>query len=552
MRRAVLAPPVEVPIRPSRCLPLVTLLAACHPAPEDSAPAPRGAAPAVTPVAPTLKRLTATQYVNSVHDLLGADLLVPDSLEPDTEVNGLIAIGASVTSVSSRGVEQYETAAYSVAEQAMASSTDRAALVPCTPAATQDDTCASTVLAALGRRAWRRDLTADELARLVTVSGTAAAVVGDFHGGLVYGIAGLLQSPNFLYRVELGETDPDDPTRRRYTNEEMATRLAYFLWDTTPDDELLTAASAGELTTDAGLATQVDRMLADPRVHGGVRNFFTEAWGLYKLDDLTKDPTVYVHMSDEVGADAREETLLNLEWLVFDQDGDYRDIFTTRHTFLNRKLAAIYDVPAPARDGFGETELPADGDRRGLLGQVSFLALQAHPTTTSPTRRGLFIREQLLCDDLPPPPANVDTSIPEPSPDAVTMRDRLESHMADPYCASCHAMTDPIGLGFENYDGLGGWRTTDNGAPIDASGDLDGAAFSNASQLAERLHEHDGLGSCLTKMMFQYSQGRAATDADAAILEWHAAGLTESGYSVLALVRDLVMSSAFRQVGEVQ
>lgn len=498
-----------------------------------------------------LKRLTAAQYTNTVHDIFGDAVLVTDNLEPDTEVNGLYAVGASVGTVSPLGVEQYETSAYSIAEQALADADTRARLVPCTPTGVVDASCAAESLRPIGRQLYRRPLTEAELGVVVGLAGTAAKTLGDFHLGLEYGIAALLQSPHFLYRVELGEPDPANPGTYRYTSHEMATRLAYTLWNTTPDAALLDAADAGELVEDGPFEAQIDRMLADPRARDGVRNFFTEMFGLDALDDLTKDPTIFPHMSEQVGPSAREETLLGVEALVFEDDGDYRSLLTSQRTFLDRKLAAIYNVPAPAREGFGEAFLPEEGGRRGLLGQVSFLALNAHPTAASATRRGVFVREVLLCQDMPPPPAGVDTSIPEATGDVRTARDRLAVHLEDPYCAACHAFTDYIGLGLENFDGLGGWRDTDNGEVIDPSGELDGVAFANAWELAQVVREHQSLGPCLARTWYQYASARAVEDAEEGMIDWHAQGFADGGHRVSFLLRDLVTSPAFRRVGEV-
>lgn len=514
--------------------------------------ADRGPAPAHEPAGPTLKRLTASQYTASIRDLLGDAVLIPDDLEPDESVNGLLTVGSSVTSISPVGVEEYEAAAFELAEQALADPATRARLVPCEPAGVRDDDCATLALAAFGRRAWRRPLAADELARHVSLAGTVAETLGGFDEGLVYGFAGLLQSPWFLYRVELGEPDPETPGGRRYTDWEMASRLAYFFWNTTPDDELLAAAEAGELTTDAGLSAQVDRLLADDRAREGARNFFTEMLHLYELDDLNKDPTVFVHMNEQVGPSAREETLLGIDHVIFEEDGDWREVLTTRRAFLDRKLASIYAVPAPAREGFAEAWLPADGGRRGLLGQVSFLALQAHPAATSVTRRGVFVREVLLCQDLPPPPADANTSIPEATEAAPTMRDRVAQHLADPTCASCHQLTDPIGLGLEHFDGLGGWRETENGHAIDASGELDGEAFADAWGLAKAVHDHPSLGPCLSRTLYQYATAQVSGDGDDALVDWHAAGFVANGHRVRFLLEDLAMSPGFRKVGEVQ
>ena len=526
------------------------LLIGCHTV--EPLPTPLGPAPAVEAPAPTLRRLTESQYRNSVQDLLGLDLLT-GRLEPDTAIDGLLSVGASQTSLSPLGVEQYEDAALRLAEQAL-DGEHRDRLVPCTPAGVVDAACAGEALGAFGARAWRRPLAEEELAGLVALSGTAASVMGDFYQGLAYGVAMVLQSPFFLYRVELGEDNPDDPGQRRYTAYELATRLSYFLWDTTPDDALLAAAADGSLL-DGGLEVQADRLIDDLRARAGVRSLFNEMLSLYLLDTLSQDPAIFVHMGPDVGASAREETLLGIEKLVFDDgdDGaDFRDILTTQETFLDRKLAAIYGVQAPAREGFGLTTLPEAGGRRGLLGQVSFLAINAHPVSTSVTRRGRFVRQVLLCEPVEPPAASVNTTIPEPSADARTMRERIAVHLTDPSCAGCHEQTDPIGLGLENFDGLGSWRTTENGATIDPHGDLDGAAFDDALGLAGVLHGDARFARCLTRTVYAYAAGHGVTDGEEALLSWLEDSFVAEDHALKALLRAVALSPGFRTVGALE
>ncbi|HNH49711.1 MAG TPA: DUF1592 domain-containing protein, partial [Myxococcota bacterium] len=319
---------------------LLLLLACPTPSPSESQPVvePLGPPPAVTPSEPTLRRLTTAQYENSLHDLFGEDLVLPTSLEPDTAVSGLYAVGAAQTSLSPFGVERYEEAAYSLAGQIL--SPERRNLVAtCSPEAPVDEGCAREIIEGVGRKTWRRPLSTEESDRLTAVAVNASTTLGDFYSGLQYGLAAILQSPYFLYRVELGS---DDGTGRvAFDNFEMASRLSYFFWNTTPDEELLEAAEQGLLTTDEGLAQQVDRLMADDRSRDGVRSFFTEMLALYLLDDLSKDPTIFLHYSPDLGPSAREETLLGIEDLVFTKDADFRQIFTTQHTFLDRKLAAV-------------------------------------------------------------------------------------------------------------------------------------------------------------------------------------------------------------------
>lgn len=505
----------------------------------------------VDPPEPRLRRLTQDQYRNVVADLFGADVVVPPNLEPDLTVDGFAAIGAALGSISARGVEQYEEAAYSVAGQALGSEADPAALVPCTPSGAVDSACAEAFLGDLAFRAWRRPVSAEELGRLVAVTEQAGESLGDFYEGVQFGVAAILQSPNFLFREELGEDDPDNPGGRRFTSWEMASRMSFLLWNTGPDAELLAAAEAGDLVTDDGLAAQADRMMADPRARRGIRAFFTELYKLQRLDDLEKDPTVFVHMGDDVGAAAREETLLNVEALVFDEDADFREFITSDRTFVNPKLASIYNIRSPVREGFGEATLDADDGRRGFLGQLSFLALNSHPINSSATLRGKFVRETLLCQSIPDPPADVDTSIPEPSGNAPTLRDRVADHLSVDACAGCHEIMDPIGLGFENFDALGRWRTTQGGAVIDPSGVLDGVAFDNAWQLADVVAEHEKFGSCIARSLFRFGVGHLEEPGERPSVAALGADLEASGFRIHDLVLSLVTSPVFRQTAEV-
>ena len=371
----------------------------------DSGPSSDGPLTPLPTVAATdaqLRRLTIEQYINAVHDVLGDDLIVSKSLEPDVVSGGLVALGAARTSISSWGVERYETTAFDVAEQALnAERRDR--LMSCSPTGAVDIDCASAFVQQIGRRLWRRPLTEAEARVWVDTATTSAQTLGDFYTGLEFALAGLLQSPNFLYRFERPEPVGLDDWS-------LATRLSFFLWNTTPDEALLDAAASGALATDTGFTAQVERLMTSPQARAGVRAFFSDLFELHRLDELAKDPTRFVHYDAELGPAAREQTLLDLEQLIFDLDGDYRDFFTSRQTHVDRRLAAIYSVPAPVREGFGQVELPASDGRRGFLGQVSFLALHSHAVATSAVLRGRFVRTVLLCGRIPPPPVDLNTA----------------------------------------------------------------------------------------------------------------------------------------------
>lgn len=539
---------------PSRRLLLFVLaLAGC--APEASVPL-GGAAQDVAavegiqivPAAPRLARLTRAQVHNAVRDTLGPELVVPAGLEPDSASNGLVAVGATVATLSKRGVEQSFDAALSLAAQAMASAAVGARVRVCEPKTGQEGACLDQIARAWGLRLWRRPLGDDEAATLVAIGEKARAALGGFDGGVELMLASLLASPHFLYRVEMGEPDPAGGLR--YTGYEMAARLALLIWDTVPDAALLSAAAAGELTDDAALAARVEAMLTDPRARDGVRAFFTDWLALADLDQLGKDPTVFEQFSADLGAAAREETLRLVDRVIFDRHADVRDLFTTRETFVNPRLAAIYDIPAPDPAGFGLVELPADGARAGILGQVSFLAPNAHPTASSATKRGVALRQRFLCQQMPSPPANLNTAIPEPSPDALTLRDRLEAHRVNPECAVCHDLMDPPGYGFEVFDGLGRFRLLDNDAPIDPSGELDGAPFDGARSLVQAVADHPELLPCIVTTAYRYAVNREVAPGEQAQLDEMAASFEAGGGRFERLLFDIATSPGFRRAGE--
>lgn len=529
-----------------RLLPLMALaLLSCQPTEEV---VELGPVPDVDPGAPALRRLTATQYHNAVEALFSgaADLYIPDDLEPDDEVEGLLSVGAGTNSLSSYGVELYEEAAYLIAEQVTEDEETLAWLLPCEPESDDDEVCASLLLEELATRAWRRPVEDAELERLTAIVSTIGADAGSFSTGAMYGIAAVLQSPYFVYRVEYGGDDG------ALDDWELATRLSFLLWNTIPDDELLAAASAGELATDAGLEAQARRMLADERAEAGIDNLFDEIFTLYELEDLNKDETVFTHASPELGDSAREETLLLLENLILEEDADFRELFVTQRSFVDRRLAALYSIPAPQADGFDEVWLEEDQGRRGLLGQASVLLQFSHPTSSSATKRGKFVRTKLLCHEIPSPPADVDTSIPEADADAPTLRERLQVHMEAPSCSGCHQLTDPIGLGLENFDGMGRWRDTENGATIDPSGDLDDIPWANAWEMGEVIAQHEDLGPCFASHLYKYSTGRSVDDGEEALVEWLGTAFAAHEYSFQELLVETILSDGFRTVGEVE
>jgi hypothetical protein len=417
--------------------------------------------------------------------------------------------------------------------------------VGCDPAAITDEACARSFLQGFGRRAFRRPLDDEELGRYVSLAEDAATTLGDFHAGLEFAVAALLQSPNFLFRVEVGEPDPSDSSRLRYTGYEMASRLSFLFWNTTPDDVLLDAAEAGELVTTAGLVGQVARLLDDPRTRAAMSNFHAERLGIEGLEMITKDAELFPAMSPALASSMREDILRTLDYLAFEEPADFRSVFDTRVAFVDGALAGLYGLPAPA-SGIERAELPADELRLGLLGKAGLLAQNAHVTQTSPTLRGKFVRERVLCQSIPAPPNNVVTIIPEPNPDAPTMRERLAAHREVASCAACHALMDPIGLAFENFDAIGRYRDTDDGHALDTSGDLDGATFADPKQLASLLRGLPEASDCLVRQLYRYAVAHVESAGEIPVIDALAQDFERSDYGFAELLSAVVQSDGFR------
>jgi hypothetical protein len=501
-----------------------------------------------------LRRLTRAQLSNSLHDLLGEQVVVQGDVDPDLVAELFTTVGASQVSTSSLGVQRYEALALDVTHQAFADPEARAVLVGCDP--TVDETCAETFLAAFGRRAFRRPLPADELGRYVALAHDSAP--DDAWLGLELASAGVLQSPSFLYLVEVGEPDPDAPSRLRYTDWELAGRLAAFVWASAPDDALLDAAAAGELQTDEGLAAQVDRMLADPRATEGLAGFFSELLHLDMVDHMAKDPEIYPGATPELFMDMRGEVQRVIDALVLQDDADLRSLFDTRQTFVTAELAELYGLPVPDpasmdAEGFAPATIPEGWERLGIFGSAVFLAGNANVSRTSPTRRGFFLQQRFRCYTLPPPPDDVDTELPPVGEgEPVTMRERLEEHRENPVCAGCHDQVDPIGLSLEHFDGLGRHRNDDDGLPLDVSGQIDGQAFDGLPGLAALLRDDPATMSCLARQAYRFATGHRDGATEAEILTGLSERFAGSGHRFHGLVRELVLTDGFRYLGPVE
>jgi Protein of unknown function (DUF1592)/Protein of unknown function (DUF1588)/Protein of unknown function (DUF1595)/Protein of unknown function (DUF1587) len=460
-----------------------------------------------------LRRLTNEQYRRTVETLLGIDTKGMPSIEQVPPVGGFPAIGASTVSVSSEGVGQFEAAARYLAHAAFVAGGPREKLVGCMPSSPTDNACFQSFVTVFGAKAFRRPLTADEVARYAAVTTATATATGDAWQGLEAILSAFLQSPSFLYLPEVGEPDPSSKSRYRYGDYEMASRLAYFLTGNAPDDALRDAAAAGKLSTPEGIAQEVARVLAAPAAHDAVRGFFSSLLSLGNLDALTRPVEIFPQFTPTLGASMKQETLLVLDDLVFAKDGDYRHLFDQNETFVNAELAALYGLPKPAADGFSKVTLPPSSGRAGLLGQAGVLAARDHSDGTSPTKRGLFVLTRLLCADLPlAPPANL--QIPAPPSGLLTARQRLSQHAANPVCAACHDATDPVGLSLEHFDAMGVYREKDHDLAIDDIGKLAGVPYTGELGLGALLRDDPALGPCLIQSLYGVGVGHLPTQFD--------------------------------------
>ncbi len=502
-----------------------------------------------------MSRLTENQYRNIISDVFGNTVTLGGRFEPDNRVDHLIAVGAGQASVTAAGLEQYDKMARTLAEQITAEK-NRAQYLACAPASVTmpDDACTRQVLSRVGKLLFRRPLSEAELNEFVSASAEATQKVGDYYEGLSLGLAGLLSSPQFLFRHEVAEPDPNNPGQLRLDSYSMASRLSFFLWNTAPDPALLAAAESGALHTQRGLQAQVDRMLNSPLLEEGVRSFFTDMLEFDRFDTLAKDSTIYPKFTFAAAEDAEEQTLKTIVHHLIEKNGDYRDLFTTADTYLTPLLGSMYRLPVMAPDGLADAWVPYEYEegavQAGILTHASFVALHSHPGRSSPTLRGKALREVLMCQIVPDPPGDIDfTDFEDPDHSGPTVRDRLTSHSSEPMCAGCHRITDPMGLALENFDTAAGFRTTENGIKIDTSGSLDGKTFSDAAGLGQALHDSPAVTSCLVSRVYAYGTGRKATKAEQ---DWLKSTVQDrfaaDGYSVPQLLRRIATSEAFYRV----
>ena len=494
--------------------------------------------------------MTAEQYRNTLAYVFGPGISIPSAFAPVQRTDGLLSVGTSFAGITAAQMEIYQKTAATAAQQVV-DERNRNFLVPCTPKNPQaaDDACARQFLSGVGRLVYRHALDKQRLDVYVKEAGETATRLKDFYAGLGVALEGVLLSPRVLMVSERAQADTKKPGQQRLDGHSLATRLSFFLWNAAPDDLLLKAAETGELHTPKGLQKQLDRMLASPRLDAGMRAFFDDMFHFEDFNNLAKDAAIYPVFTTTAVQDAREQTLRTVIDQLITKDRDYRDLFTSRETFISPSLAAIYKLPASP--GWSPYEFPEGSPRMGLLTHISFLAGHSHPGRSSATLRGKALREVLLCQVVPRPPANVDFSAVEnPKGNLRTARDRVNFHLENPVCAGCHKITDPMGLALENFDGAGQYRETERGVAIDATGTLDGKSFTDVKGLAQAMHDHPAVTSCLVKRVYAYGTGSPTTGADRQMLQGLDKNFAANGYRLRELLKTVVMSSAFSKVAD--
>lgn len=494
-----------------------------------------------------LRRLTAREYLNTVRDLLADTSLSPGDVpnEPDDTSNKAFPFRqpGSIGTVDAKALEDAgEQLAKNLAPKL-------SAVLPCSPATAADEaSCANQFIASFGTKLYRRPLSAAETSDLGDLYQTARTTLGlDFKGAIELLVEAMLQAPGFLYHWE---QDPGPSTRSgevvQLGNYWVANRLSYFLWGSMPDAELFAAAAAGSLSTAAGVEQQARRMLADDKAKDTIADFFDDWLDVNTLATRPKDPAIYPQWNQSLAADMESEVRSFGTASVFGS-GQFTDLLLGTSSAVDQPLSAIYGLSGIS----GSTPQTAHFDpaqRAGLLTLAGFLTVNAAADGSSPVRRGHAVYTRLLCQTLPDPPGNVPPPAP-PTP-GLTTRARFTKHDQNACTGGCHKVMDPIGFGYERYDGLGQYRTMDQNLPVDSSGsiDLDGKTqtFADGVALSRLLAASPEVQACFTTQILRYALNRWDSPADLASIQKATSAFTAAKLDMRELIVALATSRTFR------
>jgi hypothetical protein len=491
----------------------------------------------------TIRRLNRTEYNNTVRDLLGDATRPADSFPPDN-VATTFDNNAEVLTIPPVLLEDYANAAEALITAALATGSPvRGNLLTCDPATTDHDTCVHQILSAFGKRAWRRPLTDGEIADLAAIESSVEQGGDTFVNGIGQALQATLVAPSFLFRVEL-DPDPMSTTPHPLNDYELASRLSYFIWASMPDDALFAAADAGALHDPAQLASQVERMIADPKAASLGDDFAAQWLFVRELAGSAPSAMVYPSFDDSLRtAMAQETSLFFNEFLTGDHD--FLDMLDANFTFVNGRLAQHYGLSGVTGSSFQMVSLTGS-QRAGLLGQASILTVTSTPNRPSIPKRGKFVLSEILCAPPPDPPPGIPTLPAMASPGQTERQALVQVTSSSPVCNSCHSQLNPLGFGLEHFDGIGAYRLTDNGQPIDATGNLpDGTSFDGSVQMASVLKANPAVATCLAQKLFSYALGREPTASDGSTLAAFVAQAASNGNRLHDLVVAIASDSTF-------
>jgi Protein of unknown function (DUF1588)/Protein of unknown function (DUF1592)/Protein of unknown function (DUF1585)/Protein of unknown function (DUF1595) len=476
--------------------------------------------------------------------LFGAGIVMPE-LESDNNPDFYAVIGAAREPVSETAVSLFWQAAQSVAQQVTDDEARRTQLLSCPTAPNVDATCIESFLSVTGPRLLRRPLSDDERSRYANLIADTAD--GDLWQGLRFALTALLASPAFLYREERTLADDTVPGGHRFDDYALASRLSFLTNNDGPDDTLLQLAAQGALADEAKLAEQLDRLY--PTAIGlGLEQFFSEYLELENAG-LLDFPSAAPARDKVIAAGMRSE-VLGLVADAIEPGADFRQLFTTRNTYLNGPLAELYGVTGVTGVGTVAVTLPQSSHRGGLLTTGAILTAEGAQDRTKPTNRGFYVQVRLLCTRVPDPPDNVPQLDDAGDPVATSVRQLLELHRSQPSCAGCHALMDPIGVGMEDFDQFGRYRTSyADGSPVDASSEWNGTPVVGAAELGARLADDPKVAECVARQLFRYATARRESEAgESGVIQQLAQAFTR-GHEFKQLAMALVGSDSFRYAG---
>jgi Protein of unknown function (DUF1592)/Protein of unknown function (DUF1588)/Protein of unknown function (DUF1595)/Protein of unknown function (DUF1587)/Protein of unknown function (DUF1585) len=488
-----------------------------------------------------MRRLTKAQYDNTVRDLFDG-AVEPGPTFPVSVIHEEYSNNPAANVVSLSSAEDILLAAEHAGQQVV---DGILSIVSCDPG----PACAEAFIDDFGRRAFRRPLTASERQALLDVYAQVEGEDG-FADGIGTVVTVVLQAPQFLYLFEEGIGEPE-PGVVELGDYELATRLSYLLWDTTPDAELLALADAGQLRDPEQLRAQAERLLADHARSGPALDRFFREWMHFDgVPAFEKDAALFPAYDDALAAAMDEELTRFVDGVLQGDAPTLRTLLTSSTTAVDATLAAFYGVEAPAEE-WGEVSLPA-AERPGLLSRPALLAEHSTASSSAPIFRGRLIRTQLLCDSIPPPPDDAMANAPQ-YPAGATERERTEILMDHMNCGACHALMNPIGLGFERFDATGAWRELDvDGGPVDARGEIVGGppgvagAFDGVPELGQRLADNDAVTACFARQLYRHALGLDATQTLECASDPIEQAFVAADGDIPTLVVELVTSNAFR------